>query len=158
MKNFKSVYSLTCLVFILILSGCASVKVIDKVSSGTPKGYVEFYYVQGEGDDAFRYSVYRIANDKEFYEGQTPLWDVKKGNIGLRLAKSTGDYTFSVRASTISRTFPVHIEEGKIIRVKIVFTNLYDSMSEQGKSLPMSAYLKINVYPESPVPISEDKR
>jgi hypothetical protein len=147
MKKIKLIYLLTCLIFILILAGCASVKVIDRIPNGTPKGYVEVYYDQSEGGVGYRASVYSIVNGKEIYEGQTSIWDINSNKVGLRLAKRPGTYTFSVRLFEWNYTYSIKIEEGMITPIKITYLIV-------NKESQLSS-LNTDVHPEKPVPIAE---
>jgi hypothetical protein len=156
MKTKIGLFILTLCLF----AGCAPITLIDHVSSGTPKGYVEFYLPKG-GAAISRSSIYLIVNGKDIYEGATSNWDVGVPKTGLRIAKSPGDYLFAVRVGGHRKKVLVQIIEGMVTPVRIVYTDVGKSSSfvPGGYMTPggvqTTTSFNMEVYPEKPVPIAE---
>ncbi len=152
MKSFFLLNS----ILVILFTGCSPVKVIDKISEGSPKGYVEFYYMPGEGDSEFNYSIYSAFKGEEFYEGHLPGGNLTLEKTSLFIAKHPGEYSFSVRVSTLDTTFPLIIEESKVTRVKILFKNIKRLPEKNVKLSNMSDYFKIEVSQDKPVSFNGD--
>ena len=116
--------------FLLILSSCGSITMIDNVPEG-PKGYVEFYYLGTESNA--RIAIYSMAGNQKILEGYTSFWNMTKGKVGLRIAKSPGTYMFLIPFSGLDVPFVVQIEEGRITPVKIMFTTEWISDGKGGE-------------------------
>ncbi len=160
----KSFFLLTS-IFVILFTGCSPVKVIDNVPSGSPKGYVEFYYLPGEGDSEFNYSIYSTFIERinfltlkgeKFYEGHLPGGNLTLEKTSLFIAKRPGEYNFSVRVSTLDTTFPLTIEESKVTRVKILFKNIKRLPEKNVKLSDMPDYFKIEVSQDKPVSFNGD--
>ncbi|MFH1503348.1 MAG: hypothetical protein ABIE36_01700 [Candidatus Diapherotrites archaeon] len=157
MKTNEKTIQLTCLVLILIITGCAPMKVIDTVQSETPKGYVEFYFLRGEGNPGCYPEIYSIVDNKEVFEGSVFCWGGNK--VNLRIAKTPGTYTFSVQLLKYNYTFPIQIEEGMITPIRIVFEDVYKRSYSRANSIVTRSFFKMGVYPEKTVLIIEyDKK
>ena len=157
-----------CLALILFISGCASIKFIDTVPSGSPKGYVEFYYLKSKGSsEPTRSAVYTFFNDRDktveentsffngrdkILEGYTSFWDLKN-KVGLRLAKIPGNYTFLVHSQAgLDSTIVIQIKEGMISPVKIAFASRW--MSE-GNGAWEKEVLYLDLIPDKEILYSE---
>jgi hypothetical protein len=156
MKITKKPIHLTCLGMILIITGCASIKVIDTFPSGTPKGYIEFYYIKSETEiPPSGTRIYGIVNNQEIYEGRTSFGDLTKGKIGLRLAKRPGTYTFLIHSfegkTPVPISVPVQIEEGMITPVKIIIPDF----EKTKKGYTTTYTFNMHLFPGKAVPIAE---
>jgi hypothetical protein len=69
----------------------------------------------------------------------------------LIIAKSPGNYNFSVSVSTIENTLPLVVEEGMITKVKLLFKCINQPPEKSVKLTDMPKYFKIEVFPEKPV-------
>ncbi|MGA2407787.1 MAG: hypothetical protein ABSF81_13710 [Bacteroidales bacterium] len=166
MIKIKLIYSLAYLIFISILAGCAPIRKIDRVAEGSPKGYVEFYYLKSEGNIGFSFPVYTVANPTKDSppEGWVTASKLIFGDkVGLRLSKSPGKYTFYVGLSDFSQPISVSIKEGMVIPVRIVFTNIAKYAHTYGEihNVENATTYKFNMkmYLGKPSPIAEyDKK
>ncbi len=120
----KTICKIILIAFICSLYACVSNTLIDKVPSMTPKGYVEFYKDISYGMSP---NIYSIVDNKDTLEGSLVGY-IKKAS--LRIAKTPGNYLFSVRLGSNNFNVPVEIKEGMITRVKILFYDVVETKKE----------------------------
>lgn len=100
--SFAIVSKITILITVLQFS-CTSAYVKDNIALGVKRGYVEFYYDNGdviwpvELTEIFQSpNIYSLVDGDEFFEGRTVPHPNKENRFGLRIAKRPGNYTFRV--------------------------------------------------------------
>jgi hypothetical protein len=127
----KYLVQLTCLTLILFISDCSPIKFVDTIPSGSPKGYVEFYYLKKES--LSRFAIYNLINDQKIFEGYPSFWDLKN-KVGLRLAKTPGNYSFLVHllSPEFDSSLFVQITKDTIAPVKIALANKWVSEGNMG--------------------------
>lgn len=95
-KRYGGLWSLICLFYLSLLTGCATVAIKDELPRESPKGFIEFYQAGKERASLFK--VYRVQGSEEIYEGVAPTllaWDIAKRNA-IRIARVPGDYEYIV--------------------------------------------------------------
>ncbi len=125
--------SQVCFLYVLLffslstLLGCA-IPLKDSLPEGSPKGYVEFYYLFSETKPTlFKIRIYSLDNNyRRVLEGVTEGC-TSYDKIGLRIAKLPGTYKFAICLGDVEKVVAVAVEEGKITPVKIAFRNLHTS-------------------------------
>jgi hypothetical protein len=114
MKTIK----LNCLVFILILAGCAPVKMIDSIPRGSPKGYVEFFCINDKNYCSHKQNLSLIKRKGEyFFIGKVSSKNRKKDpyNTGYIIAQAPGPHY----VSTLTDTYYFNIEEDMVTPIEI---------------------------------------
>ncbi|MCX6749879.1 MAG: hypothetical protein NTZ83_00305, partial [Candidatus Pacearchaeota archaeon] len=107
-----------CLVFILIITGCAPMRLIDKVSSDSPKGYAEFFCRNDKGYSDCKRKISLIKKKGEYiFVGNVSnkRRDSDSYKAGYIIARSPGYYY----VSTLEDTYYFHIEEGMVTPIEI---------------------------------------
>jgi len=153
---FKSVVYLFCFsVSLSIFAGCgAPITIKDDLPAGTPKGYVEFYYLRNEGDIGRRAAIYRYDKYRIVLEGLTSGQDWRQNKVGLRLAKRPGYYHFAVSLGTAEEHVrQVRVEEGMVTPVRIQIRNLGTKYSPYVEI----TYYTMSLIVEEPRPLTIDE-
>ena len=139
-------YFLIPLLFMQFFFGCT--KIIDTLPPGTPKGFVEFSLECKSGLAAVPLFV---DTGRGWSEHIGFLKHLRK----LRIAKTPGVYSFSVKYGTADKDFVVHVKEGMLTPVKIVYKEHsyreYRYIKTGGREVTI--YFDLQTFPDEPRPI-----
>jgi len=156
MKTILKTIQLTCFVFILIITGCALMKVIDKVPSDSPKGYAEFF-CRNEGYSDCKRKLFLVKKKGVYiFVGKVSnkRRDSDSYKAGYFIAQPPGYYYVSI----LEDIHYFHIEEGMVTPIEITLEvsiskvmqpwglvdkyRIKEDLSSPGKPIPIEEYYK----------------
>jgi hypothetical protein len=134
-------------------TGCTSLRTLDDLPPGAPKGYVEFYILQNEG-----IGFLPFVTGTGFNRIMIPD-HVLENKLRLRIARSPGISKFLVQiGGSISgphEFVDVLVEKDMIVPVKINFTDVDIKVSHDGSTTTRKANFNMNLIIEKAIPFEK---
>ena len=144
---------LTCLVFILIIAGCAPTKFIDRLPSDSPKGYAFFFCKNDKDNCSHKQKLSIIRNKGEYIFTGKVSYNKKKDSYktGYMIAKTPGPHY----VSTSECTYYFNIEEGMVTPIEVKL-NVFIAKVMMPWGPVDQRIVSVNLLPPGkPVPIAE---
>jgi hypothetical protein len=154
----KRTIQLACLIFILIITGCASMKVIDTLPKDSPKGYAEFFCRNEKNYPTHKQKISLVKSKGEYLFVGKSSYKKNKGDlykVGYIIAQTPGPHF----VSTSTDTYYFNIEEDMVTPIEIwIKVSVSKIMREWGPG--DETKIRVEAYPPGkPIPIAEyDKK
>jgi len=152
-KPIVKTIQLTCMFFVLIITGCAPMKVIDKVPSASPKGYAEFFCKNEAYSDCKR-KLHLVKKKGEYvFVGNISVKrrDENSYKVGYLIARTPG-YHY---VSTLDNTYYFYIEEGMVTPIEIILDVSLSKVMQPWGIVDKYRIISHLSQPGEPIPIGE---